>query len=276
MRSTRRYDRERLVELLRKANTLPEDFNAHAKIKRLLKQRLEVIDGVRGVDWAVAEQAAFATLMADGYSVRLSGQDSGRGTFSHRHAVITDVETSAEYFPAASTLASKPTFHAIDSSLSELACWASRWAIRIDTPDALVLWEAQFGDFVNGAQIIIDQYLTASEQKWGRYCGLVLLLAPRLRRAGPGALVGPSGAVPPGLRRRQHAGGQLHHPGELPPPAPPADAPRVRAPLMVMTPKSLLRHPKPSPRSTELASGSFQPVIADNRVTGKAPPGRVL
>ncbi len=256
------FDKERLVEILRKANTLPPGFSAHSKIKRLLRQRMEIVEGERPVDWAVGEQAAWASLMDQGYGVRLSGQDSGRGTFSHRHAVITDIETGEEHFPLQHVGVSAD-FHAIDSSLSELAVLGFEVGYAFDTPDALVMWEAQFGDFVNGGQIIIDQYMSASEQKWRRYCGLVLLLPHGYEGQGPEHS---SARLERFLQACAEDNLQVancttpanfHHLLRRQMLRP------VRAPLVVMTPKSLLRHPMATSSLDELASGRFQTVIPD-------------
>ncbi|MEQ1501122.1 MAG: 2-oxoglutarate dehydrogenase E1 component [Myxococcota bacterium] len=261
------FDRARLVDLLTRANTLPDGFHAHAKIQRLLAQRLRMVEGAERLDWAVGEQAAYATLLDQGYLVRLSGQDSGRGTFSHRHAVITDVTTGAERFPLAE-LGGPGRFWALDSSLSELAVLGFEVGFAFDTPDALVLWEAQFGDFANGAQIVIDQYLAPAEQKWNRQCGLVLLLPHGYEGQGP-----------------EHSSARLERFLQLCAEdnlqvancTTPASfyhllrsvvLRRVRKPLVVMTPKSLLRHPEATSTVDELASGRFERVIPDRDVTG--------
>ncbi|MEO0600825.1 MAG: 2-oxoglutarate dehydrogenase E1 component [Myxococcota bacterium] len=279
------FDKARMVELLRAANTVPEGFAAHAKIKRLFKQRLAIVDGERPVDWAVGEQAAFATLLDQGIGVRLSGQDSGRGTFSHRHAVITDVKTGAEHFPLAELetrtmspgargesngVGRRAQFDAIDSSLSELGVLGFEVGYAFDTPDQLVLWEAQFGDFANGAQMIIDQYLSSSEQKWGRYCGLVLLLPHGYEGQGPEHS---SARIERFLQLCAEDNMQV---ANCTTPANFHHLLRrqmlrdVRKPLVVMTPKSLLRHPEATSTLDDLAGGAFQPVIDDAEVTSKA------
>ncbi|MBX2803765.1 MAG: 2-oxoglutarate dehydrogenase E1 component [Myxococcales bacterium] len=257
-----RFDRDRLVGLLRQANTLPESFTAHRKIRRLLAQRTEVVEGKRPVDWAVGEQAAFATLMADGYGVRLSGQDSGRGTFSHRHAVVTDVETGEERYPL-QHLGLKAPFRAIDSSLSELAVLGFEVGYALDSPDVLVLWEAQFGDFANGAQMIIDQYMAASEQKWGRYLGLVLLLPHGYEGQGPEHS---SARLERFLQLCAEDNMQVANcttPANLHHLLRRQMLRNVRAPLVLMTPKSLLRHPQATSTIDELAQGRFHPVLGE-------------
>ena len=254
-------DRDRLVELLTLANTIPEGFQAHAKIKRLFKQRMQIVRGERPVDWAIGEQAAWATLLDQGFGVRISGQDSGRGTFSHRHAVIADVSNGAEYY--ALDHISDASFDAIDSSLSELAVLGFEVGYAFDTPDGLVLWEAQFGDFANGAQMIVDQFLTSCEQKWNRYCGVVMLLPHGYEGQGPEHSsarlerylnlcaednVQVANCTTPAsffhLLRRQMVR-------------------NIRKPLIVMTPKSGLRHPLATSTLDDLADGSFQPVLDD-------------
>jgi 2-oxoglutarate dehydrogenase E1 component len=260
-----RVDRDRLVELLRRANTLPEGFEAHAKIKRLMAQRLAMVDGKERLDWAMGEQAAWATLLDQGFNVRLSGQDSGRGTFSHRHAVITDVRTGAERVPLID-LGLKGQFWAIDSSLSELAVMGFEVGYAFDSPDALVMWEAQFGDFANGAQIVVDQYLASSEQKWNRQCGLVLLLPHGYEGQGPEH----SSARPE--RFLQLCAEDNLQVANCTTPASLFHLLRrqvlrkVRKPLIVMTPKSLLRHPGATSTLDDLATGSFQRVIGDATV----------
>jgi 2-oxoglutarate dehydrogenase E1 component len=259
------YDLDLLQPLLRKANTLPEGFNAHAKVIRLLEQRLEMAEGRRALDWAMGEQAAFATLVADGIPVRLSGQDSARGTFSQRHALWTDIRTGAEYFPLDELTPDQARFHAIDSNLSEYGVLGFEYGYTLDMPEALVLWEAQFGDFANGAQVIIDQYLSSSEQKWGRCSGLVMLLPHGYEGQGPehssarlerylllcaqenlqvANVTTPANYFH--LLRRQ----VIRH---------------VRKPLVLMTPKSLLRHALCTSPLSELETGTFQPVIPDPR-----------
>ncbi len=256
------YDLERMVELLEIANSLPKGFKAHSKIKRLFTQRMRMVRGEVPVDWAIGEQAAWATLLDEGFRVRLSGQDSGRGTFSHRHAVITDVKTGEEYYPL-QHVAPDAKFEAIDSALSELAVLAFEVGYSFDTPDGLVMWEAQFGDFANGAQMIVDQFLTACEQKWSRHSGLVMMLPHGYEGQGP-----------------EHSSARLERylvmcaeeNMQVANCTTPASffhllrrqvIRRVRKPIVVMTPKSLLRHPLAVSTLEELAHGRFQPVIPE-------------
>jgi 2-oxoglutarate dehydrogenase E1 component len=255
----------RLVPLLVRANTFPEGFRAHAKIKRVVTQRLEMAQGERLLDWSTAEQAAFASLVTEGYSVRLSGQDSARGTFSQRHAVWTDVSTGDEVFPLDRLTPTQRRFSVIDSNLSEFAVLGFEYGFSLDTPDGLILWEAQFGDFANGAQVIVDQYLSSSEQKWGRLSGLVMLLPHAYEGQGPEHSsarlerylmqcaqenIQVANCSTPAnyfhLLRRQ----VIRH---------------VRKPLILMTPKSLLRHPDCGSPLSELETGHFQHIIPDPR-----------
>jgi 2-oxoglutarate dehydrogenase E1 component len=256
------FDRERLLQLLRQANTLPEGFEAHVKIKRLFQQRLAMLEGDGQIDWALGEQAAFASLLDQGYVIRLSGQDSGRGTFSHRHAVITDTKTGEERYPLAD-LGLPGRVAVLDSSLSELAVVGFEVGYAYDTPDGLIMWEAQFGDFVNGAQIIIDQYLVSAETKWNRYCGLVLLLPHGYEGQGPEH----SSAKPERFlqlcaeENLQVANcttpANLHHLLRQ------QVLRKVRKPLVLMTPKSLLRHPLATSTVDDLARGRFRRVIPE-------------
>lgn len=253
----------RLRELIVAANTLPDTFSAHAKIKRLLKQRLQIASGDRPVDWAIGEQAAWASLLTEGFPVRLSGQDSGRGTFSHRHAVLTDTETGSEYFPLQNLSEEQSSFVAIDSMLSENAVLGFEFGYTLDYPESLVIWEAQFGDFANGAQVVIDQFITSSEQKWNRFTGLVMLLPHGYEGQGPEH----SSAR---LERYLAACGQGNiQVANISTPANFFHAlrrqvmRRARRPLIVMAPKSLLRHAEATSTLEELSDGAFQHIIPE-------------
>ena len=255
--------RERLEALLTAANAVPAGFTPHAKVKRLVAQRLDVARGERPVDWAMGEQAAFASLVAEGFRVRLAGQDSGRGTFSQRHAVWSDVRTGAEHYPLQHIAPDQARCDVIDSSLSEFAVLGFEYGYSLDTPDGLVLWEAQFGDFVNGAQVILDQFITSAEQKWGRLSGLVMLLPHGFEGQGP-----------------EHSSARLERfllqcaqdNIQVANCSTPANyfhilrrqvVRHVRKPLVLMTPKSLLRHAACVSSLDDLATGGFQRVIPD-------------
>jgi len=256
----------KLQDLLIRANTLPEGFQAHRKIQRLLGQRLEMVRGERPVDWAVGEQAAFATLAAQGLRVRLSGQDSARGTFSHRHAILTDIQTGEEYTPLDHLSTHQARVEVFDSLLSEAAVLGFEYGYSLEYPDALVLWEAQFGDFANGAQVIIDNFIMATEQKWNRCSGVGLLLphgyegqgaehsSARLERflqlCAEDNIIVANCTTPSSffhLLRRQ---------GLM----------KVRKPLIHMSPKSLLRHPLAVSSLHELATGTFHQLLIDDEV----------
>ncbi len=258
-------DLDALKALLVKANTLPDGFAAHAKVKRLVGERLQMAAGERPIDWAVAEQAAFATLLAEGYPVRLTGQDTSRGTFSQRHAVWTDTTTGAEHHSLMHLAEIQGSFRVIDSNLSELAVLGFEYGYSLEMPDGLVAWEAQFGDFANGAQVVVDQFLSSSEQKWGRMSGLVMLLPHGYEGQGPehssarleryllqcaeDNMVVANCSTPANyfhILRRQVL----------------RDA---RKPLVLMTPKSLLRAARCTSSLEALAHGVFQRVIADER-----------
>ena len=258
-------DPDQLRDLLIRASTLPEDFGAHRKVQRLMEQRLRIARGEQPVDWAVAELAAYGTLCDAGVRVRMSGQDCGRGTFSHRHAVLTeaDVAHCRDYLPLAHLSPTQAPFQVYDSLLSEFAVLGFEFGYSMDYPDALVIWEAQFGDFANGAQVIIDQFITATEQKWNRFSGLVMLLPHGYEGQGP-----------------EHSSARIERYLMLAAEdnmclancTTPANffhllrrqALRTyRRPLIVFTPKSLLRHTECVSTLDDLASGSFQPVIGE-------------
>ena len=255
--------RERLGSIARAITRVPEGFHPHPKIAKLLEQRAEMGRGERPVDYGMAEHLAFGSLLAEGVPVRLSGQDTRRATFNQRHAVLIDVEDEAEYVPLKGLAAEGAFFEVYDSMLSEAAVMGFEYGFSRDYPEALVLWEAQFGDFVNGAQIIIDQFLTAGEDKWGLLSGLVLLLPHGYEGQGPEhssaryerfltlcaecniQVAQPSTAAQYfHLLRRQ--------------------ALRTwRKPLIVMTPKSMLRHKASSSALEELTRPRFLPVVGD-------------
>ena len=174
-----------LQQLGRGLVTAPEGFRLNPKIARQLETKRAAIESGDGIDWATAEALAIASLCAEGTHVRMSGQDSGRGTFSHRHAVLIDQESEQRYVPINHVRAGQAPFEIIDSPLSEAGVVGFEYGYSLADPSTLVLWEAQFGDFANGAQVIIDQFLTAGEAKWLRMSGLVLLLPHGYEGQGP-------------------------------------------------------------------------------------------
>ena len=240
----------------------PADFTVHPKLERQLLAKKKAFDE-GAVDWATAELLALGSLALEGTTVRLAGQDSRRGTFSQRHAVLVDQETEQEYSPLANLSPDQAPFMIYDSLLSEYAALGFEYGYSLGDPSALVLWEAQFGDFVNGAQIVIDQYLAAAEDKWSQRSSLVLLLPHGFDGQGPEhssarverflilcaednlRIVQPTTAAQHfhALRRQIHAS--------------------ARVPMVCFTPKRYLRMPATRSSVDELTSGSFHPVLAD-------------
>ena len=252
-----------LVSLARQLNALPEAFTPHSKIKMLLKRRLECVEKGEGIDWANAEALAFGSLLIQGKPVRLSGQDCGRGTFSQRHSVLFDRRTGEPYVPLNHLDGQTAPYHVYNSLLAEAGVLGFEYGYAISQPGGLTLWEAQFGDFANNAQGIIDLFIASGQTKWQCVCGLGLLLphgweglgpehsSARLERflqlcAADNMLV--CNLTAPAqyfhLLRRQVL----------------AD---YRRPLVLMAPKSLLRHPQAVSALSDLSAGAFQPVIDD-------------
>jgi 2-oxoglutarate dehydrogenase E1 component len=256
-------ERPRLVNLLEALTRLPEEFHAHPKISKILETRLDMARGKHPLDWSTAEALAFASVARDGQRVRLSGQDSGRGTFSQRHAILYDYKTGGAYLPLQHLDPALAPVQIINSPLSEAAVLGFEYGYSLDYPDGLVLWEAQFGDFANAAQVITDQFIAAAEDKWRRLSGLVLLLPHGFEGQGPEhssarlerfltlaaedniQVVSPSTPAQyfHCLRRQVHR--------------------RWRKPLVVMTPKSLLRHPAAVSSLEECARGKFERLLPD-------------
>ncbi len=208
-----------------KITTLPSNFHLHRTLTRFLDNRRKAIETGTGIDWATGEALAFCTLLLEGHRVRLSGQDSERGTFSQRHSVLLDQETEERYTPFNNLGDGASRFEVINSMLSEEAVLGFEYGYSLSEPNALTLWEAQFGDFANGAQVLFDQFDFVRRTQMAAHVGPGLPAAARLRGAGSGAFLGAARAVPVDVRRRQYAGGELHHAGELlSHPAPPAQA----------------------------------------------------
>jgi len=256
---------DRLKDLGAKLTTLPEDLEAHRTIRRIMKARAGAIETGEGIDWATAESLAFGTLLTDGYAVRLSGQDSVRGTFSQRHSGIVDQNTEHRYFPLKEIGDGPAHFEVIDSMLSEEAVLGFEYGYTLAEPNTLVLWEAQFGDFVNGAQVLIDQFISSGERKWLRMSGLVMLLPHGYEGQGPEHSSARlerflqscaednwqvANCTTPAnyfhiLRRQMHR--------------------KFRKPLVLMTPKSLLRHKRAVSTLEEMGPGSsFHRVLWDD------------
>jgi len=242
---------------------LPPGFTAHPKIVRLLEQRAQMGRGERPLDWGMGELLAYASLLYQGINVRLTGQDCSRGTFSHRHAVITDIANGREHLVLGQLHPDQGLARIFDSPLSEAGVMGFEFGYSLDYPDALVMWEAQFGDFANGAQVIIDQFLISSEDKWKRLSGLVLLLPHGYEGQGP---------EHSSARLERYLQSCAEHNIQVVQPTTPAQMfhlvrlqvlRRTRKPLIVMTPKSLLRLPAATSQLDELSNGTFQRVIPD-------------
>jgi 2-oxoglutarate dehydrogenase E1 component len=178
-------DKKLLTEIGKRILKIPENFTIHKTLKKIFDLRLKAIEEGQNIDWTTAESLAFGTLLTEGFSVRLSGQDSGRGTFSQRHAILRNQDSHERYIPLNNIVEGQKNFEIIDSLLSEFAVLGFEFGYSISEPETLVLWEAQFGDFANGAQIIIDQFISSGESKWGRASGLVLLLPHGYEGQGP-------------------------------------------------------------------------------------------
>ncbi len=277
-----RVSRERLLELSTILTTLPDGFKAHPKILPVLKQRHDKVTKDEAFDWGTAEALAYASLLHEGYPVRISGQDVQRGTFSHRHSVLHDIETNAIYAPHSATCRGKARFDPWNSPLSEAGVLGFEFGYSLDFPDALVIWEAQFGDFLNGAQVIVDQFITSSEDKWHRLSGLTLLLPHGYEGQGPEHS---SARMERFLQNSAEDNIQvcnLTTPGQLFHVLRRQVVRSWRKPLVIMTPKSLLRVAATSsgahrPVSTlsDLADGAFEPIIRDV-LPNPSKPRRVL
>ena len=263
--------RELLAEVGRALTATPKGFHVHPKAVKLLDARAEMANGKRPVDWGMGEALALGTLAWEGARVRLTGQDSRRGTFSHRHAVLFDHETGLPYAPLAHLRDGQGVVEVRDSPLSEAGCLGFEYGYSLEMPDGLTLWEAQFGDFVNAAQVILDQFLSSSEAKWNRLSGLTLLLPHGMEGQGP-----------------EHSSARLERFLELSvednwivmnlsTPAQLFHALRRqvlapwRKPLVVMSPKSLLRHAEAVSQLGDFTDRGLQPFLAD----GSADPAAV-
>ncbi|MGE0699375.1 MAG: 2-oxoglutarate dehydrogenase E1 component, partial [Hyphomicrobiaceae bacterium] len=254
-----------LRDVGRRITTLPQDFNPHRTIQRLVERRREMIETGEGVDWAMAEHLAFGTLMREGYPVRLSGQDVERGTFSQRHSVLYDQETERRYTPLKYISPDQGRFEVINSMLSEVAVLGFEYGYSLAEPNSLVMWEAQFGDFANGAQVVFDQFLSSGERKWLRISGLVCLLPHGYEGQGPEHS---SARLERFLQMSAEDNWQVANCTT------PANYFHIlrrqlkrnfRKPLMLMTPKSLLRHKRVVSRLDELGPGTtFHRVLWDD------------
>jgi 2-oxoglutarate dehydrogenase E1 component len=256
-----------LKRLGQRITTVPDNFKLHPLVEKMIADRRSMAEGKIPIDWGMAEHLAFASLVASGYPVRITGQDSGRGTFSHRHAVLHDQSREkwdiGSYVPLHNVLDKQAAFTVIDSVLSEEAVLGFEYGYSSAAPNALVIWEAQFGDFANGAQVLIDQFIAAGEVKWGRQSGLTLMLPHGYEGQGP-----------------EHSSARLERFLQLSSDnnmqvVQPTTAAQIfhllrrqmirmfRKPLVIMTPKSLLRHKDAASQLVDLARGEFHTVIPD-------------
>jgi 2-oxoglutarate dehydrogenase E1 component len=256
-----------LKALAERLTAVPSSFKLHPRVEKIIADRRLMGQGKLPVDWGMAENLAYASLLKDGFSVRISGQDSGRGTFFHRHAVLHDQNRekwdSGSYIPLANIAPNQGDFVVIDSVLSEEAVLGFEYGYSTSEPNELVVWEAQFGDFANGAQVVIDQFIAAGEVKWGRICGMVMMLPHGYEGQGP-----------------EHSSGRIERYLQLCAdnniqvcvPATPVQMffllrrqmiRPYRKPLVIFTPKSLLRHKESVSPLEEFAHEKFIPVNAD-------------
>lgn len=268
-----------LCSILQRLTELPEGFHLHHKLKKMIEARRQMAAGAHPLDWSAAEALAYASLAVDGYRIRLSGQDSIRGTFSHRHAAFYDTENGHAYFPLQNLSSEQMPVEIINSPLCEAGVLGFEYGYSLGYPDALVLWEAQFGDFANAAQVIIDQFIVSAEEKWRHLSGIVLLLPHGFEGQGPEHS---SARVERFLRLGHDENVQVVVPST------PAQFFHVlrrqaigywKKPLVCLTPKSLLRHPACVSPLEDLTRGRYQRVIADpNFATPGAArqPSRVL
>jgi len=267
------FNPDRLNFLAERLLDVPEDFELHSRTKGIMASRKKMKDGELELDWGMAENLAYATLLDENYSVRISGQDSGRGTFFHRHATLHNTKNRDVHIPLRNIKEKQPDFLVINSLLSEEAVLAFEYGYACSDPKTMVIWEAQFGDFANGAQVVLDQFISSGESKWGRLNGLTMFLPHGYEGQGP-----------------EHSSARLErylqlcaqHNMQVCYPSTPAQMFHMirrqmlrpyRKPLIVMTPKSLLRHKLSTSSLEDLSAGSFQNVIpeidtlADDKVT---------
>jgi 2-oxoglutarate dehydrogenase E1 component len=262
-RVTTGVEPRRMQALGARITEVPDGFVLNPRVAQVVENRKKMLAGDMLLDWGCAETLAYASLLEEGYAVRLSGQDCGRGTFFHRHAVWHHQESGATHIPLQHIAERQPRFQVIDSVLSEEAVMGFEYGFSTTDPGVLVIWEGQFGDFANGAQVIIDQFISSGESKWGRYCGLTLFLPHGYEGQGPEH----SSAR---LERFLQLCAELNM--QVCVPSTPAQMfhmlrrqmlRRFRKPLVVMTPKSLLRHPMSVSSLEELQQGSFRTLIDD-------------
>ena len=255
----------KVSELAKKITALPPGFVLHGRVQRIIDERIRMGAGEIDMDWGFAETMAYAALLDEGYDCRVTGQDTGRGTFFHRHAVLHNQRNTEEFIPLQTISGKTNAFRIIDSLLSEEAVLGFEYGYATTEPNTLVIWEAQFGDFANGAQVVIDQFISSGEAKWGRLCGLTMFLPHGYEGQGP-----------------EHSSARLERflqlcaenniqvcvpstPGQMFHMLRRQMVRRWRKPLVVMTPKSLLRHKLSVSPIEDLSNGRFEPVIPESR-----------
>lgn len=260
----------------KKLSNIPEGFPIQKQVQKILEDRNKMTQGAMPLNWGYGEVMAYASLINEGHAIRISGQDVGRGTFSHRHVVLHNQSDASTYIPLQHVKEDQPKFEIFDSFLSEEAVLAFEYGYATTNPNTLVIWEAQFGDFANGAQVVIDQFITSGEHKWGRLCGLTMLLPHGYEGQGP-----------------EHSSARLErylqlcaeHNIQVCVPTTPAQIFHMlrrqvkrplRKPLIAITPKSLLRHKEAISSLEDLSEGSFQTVIGDSNISDPKKIKRVI
>ena len=268
--------KQKLKKYSDRLHNLPQNISVHPRVRRILESREQMASGKLPIDWGFAETIAYASLLDEGYEVRLTGQDSARGTFFHRHAALHNQSDQAIYVPLEHISVGQGRFTVTDSLLSEEAVMGFEYGFATTEPNALVIWEGQFGDFANGAQVVIDQFISSGEAKWGRLCGLTLFLPHGYEGQGP-----------------EHSSARLErflqlcaeHNMQVCVPSTPAQMFHMlrrqmvnpqRVPLVVMTPKSLLRHKLSVSTIEDLTTGNFQTVINDPTAINRKAVGRIV
>lgn len=263
VRGDTRYPLEKLQQLAQTVNHVPDGFSLQRQVTKIIEDRVKMAAGAMDGNWGFGETMAYATLLEQGYPVRITGQDVGRGTFSHRHAVLHDQKTAEVCIPLKHAAQEPATFEIFDSFLSEMAVLGFEYGYSTTSPKGLVIWEAQFGDFANGAQVVIDQFIASGEHKWGRLCGLTMLLPHGYEGQGP-----------------EHSSARLERYLQLCAEqniqvCVPTTAAQIfhllrrqairplRRPLVVMSPKSLLRHKHAASTLEDFSEGQFQNVIGE-------------